>query len=813
MIQTGFDALLLISLTTGIVILALLALAPLARKHCGAGLRTAVWTLLALRLLIPVSVSIANPPFLLGAEGGSAPASAVFGEDSPSLRDSRAPSSGGQTAPPDDRPSSPGTQTVPPDGLTAAADSRPEPEPETPGLLSRITAAELAFLIWAAGAAAGASALFIRYFAFRRRALRWASAPSDPELLRSWEELPHGGIRLLVSREVSGPMLMGFFRPVLLLPDLPLPAGQTAFILRHELAHRQGGDLWLRLLWSLAVCVHWFNPLVWAMRRAACQDLEQRCDENVLRGAGEETRRRYGQTLLLSFGGRGASTALSTGFSESSRGMRRRLRNLLNLRIRRGGALLVTAALVLTLTLGLLTACAPAESSGAASASGSAEARLTARVRAGDYVSDSPAFTGILLDTDDPGLTPGDAVEVRLEELETPAAFNILQGVVYEIRFLRTEGPLLYALELRPSPDQAGAENAGDGQTPAPGPDENGPENAGTSATDGLWGELYGGLDDSLLPAHTAAGLDSERDEWLRRLENTENAVLRAGLPGAPGGVYGGARPDGTAGTSGQTDSGTNAFPDGMARKLLTILAEGLRAGAGGPNAGEQTWALAVYGVNGDLLWTAQYRDGWLTLALPDGEGQIFDAGPDCMNGITELLWQVSRSLSDDPEPGVAYRLLINDPQAYLRYIISARRAADDAALDTWENEWREKLRDESMTAVLYATTADGVFREGGTDTIRQVLALLPDVVAGIYPADPWDANGDPVLQLAAESASGSVLWSFTYNGEYVIFSPDGETGWCFRANEDVVGTLLGCFRTGGEAPAGDTGPSSGAGK
>ena len=127
-------------------------------------------------------------------------------------------------------------------------------------------------------------------------------------------------------------------------------------------------------------------------------------------------------------------------------------------------------------------------------------------------------------------------VEVRLEELETPAAFNILQGVVYEIRFLRTEGPLLYALELRPSPDQTGAENAGDGQTPAPGPDENGPENAGTSATDGLWGELYGGLDDSLLPAHTAAGLDSERDEWLRRLENTENAVLRAGLPGAPGG-------------------------------------------------------------------------------------------------------------------------------------------------------------------------------------------------------------------------------------------------------------------------------------
>ena len=42
----------------------------------------------------------------------------------------------------------------------------------------------------------------------------------------------------------------------------------------------------------------------------------------------------------------------------------------------------------------------------------------------------------------------------------------------------------------------------------------------------------------------------------------------------------------------------------------------------------------------------------------------------------------------------MAYRLLINDPQAYLRYVISARRAADDAALDTWENEWREKLRD-----------------------------------------------------------------------------------------------------------------------
>lgn len=215
-------------------------------------------------------------------------------------------------------------------------------------------------ILWLAGAAC-----FLLYHAlgswlFLRRRRRW-SLPPAAELAETYEALAREmGVRrppaLRLCREVGSPMVTGLLRPLLLLPETAAEGTALPFILRHELTHHQRGDLWYQLLLLLANAVHWFNPLVYLMRRGAAADLELTCDEAVMAGADAATRRSYGEALLASLHRQKGleRAALSTHFYGGAAAMRDRLWNLLGSGVRKRGALALTAALALT----LLAACA-----------------------------------------------------------------------------------------------------------------------------------------------------------------------------------------------------------------------------------------------------------------------------------------------------------------------------------------------------------------------------------------------------------------------------------------------------------------------
>ena len=70
------------------------------------------------------------------------------------------------------------------------------------------------------------------------------------------------------------------------------------YVLTHEICHIKRRDaLWKMLLVS-ALCVHWFNPLVWVMYILANRDIELSCDETVVRTHGVNTKSVYALTLL-----------------------------------------------------------------------------------------------------------------------------------------------------------------------------------------------------------------------------------------------------------------------------------------------------------------------------------------------------------------------------------------------------------------------------------------------------------------------------------------------------------------------------------
>lgn len=91
--------------------------------------------------------------------------------------------------------------------------------------------------------------------------------------------------------------VMGVFRPKIYLPS-NLPAEERTYIIAHEQHHIRRLDHVVKLLAFFALCVHWFNPLVWAAFVLAGKDMEMSCDEAVIRQLGPQIRADYSASLL-----------------------------------------------------------------------------------------------------------------------------------------------------------------------------------------------------------------------------------------------------------------------------------------------------------------------------------------------------------------------------------------------------------------------------------------------------------------------------------------------------------------------------------
>ena len=153
----------------------------------------------------------------------------------------------------------------------------------------------------------------------------------------------------------------GIASPFVLGRTIYLPAGLKAeergYILLHEQLHLRHGDPVLKLLFWLAVYIHWFNPLVWLAFFLCGRDMELRCDEAVLKHLGGQIRSDYAQSLLDLAAGRQLAP-VPLAFGEGNTG--KRVRFVLNWRKTKGwmaafGAVFCAAVL-------LLTACDPAQS-------------------------------------------------------------------------------------------------------------------------------------------------------------------------------------------------------------------------------------------------------------------------------------------------------------------------------------------------------------------------------------------------------------------------------------------------------------------
>ena len=161
-------------------------------------------------------------------------------------------------------------------------------------------------------------------------------------------------IELCVNPLVSSPLLIGFFRPCIVLPSADIPEKDFRYIILHELTHYKRRDMFYKWLVQITVCLHWFNPLVYLMSREITKACEFSCDEAVLAKMGSSNAQDYGKTLLdaMVAVGRYKENLGAVTLSENKQLLKERINAIMNFKKKSMAMRLLTGALTLCMMLG-----------------------------------------------------------------------------------------------------------------------------------------------------------------------------------------------------------------------------------------------------------------------------------------------------------------------------------------------------------------------------------------------------------------------------------------------------------------------------
>lgn len=176
-------------------------------------------------------------------------------------------------------------------------------------------------LIWGIGMVITASVLLLCYIG-SRNGIRDALPYPDSQLPDGWlaEHKRRRRITILQSDRITSPAAFGILRPRIILPAA-LAGEEKAlilYILEHEYCHIRRFDSVWKLGIAAAICIHWFNPLVWLMFFIINQDLEITCDEMVIRHFGTDSRAEYAYALIHMAEKRRGPYLFANGFSRNS---------------------------------------------------------------------------------------------------------------------------------------------------------------------------------------------------------------------------------------------------------------------------------------------------------------------------------------------------------------------------------------------------------------------------------------------------------------------------------------------------------------
>jgi len=350
--------LLFLTLSGTALALLLLALRYLLLRRMPSTVYYYAWLLVLLRFALPL------PGLVPGAAGAESASVAAARVPSAYIETEQA----AELPPPEADPGILGPDSAPLAEAPLEAYALPEELPPTPAPARPAAESEavrpdwrsprLWLGVWAAGALVSLCVPAVSYLRFRAALGKTLRAPSEA-VQRQYDAIPGRKCALSVSDAVKTPLTVGLFAPRIVLPA-SIGAGELLdCVLRHELTHVRRRDILYKWLAVVVFSAHWFNPLVYVLRRELDRACELSCDETLLRAMTHAERRAYGDTLLqVAASGALPVGVVATTFATEKKNLKERLEQIMT--YKKSTARVLAAVLALALLAGCGVAAGPA---------------------------------------------------------------------------------------------------------------------------------------------------------------------------------------------------------------------------------------------------------------------------------------------------------------------------------------------------------------------------------------------------------------------------------------------------------------------
>lgn len=254
-----FDTVLELSWQAGLIALAVMAVRLVLRKKTSRRALCMLWALVALRLLLPVSLTVESPVSLQAEEAPVSRAYHAMQEARTSVPEEAAP--------------------APAESSGAAAAVVP-PEPAAEPVTLRTFARWLPW-IWVIGMGCMAAYMLLS-FIWMRLTLRRAEHIQD---------------NVYRCTQWSTPFVLGIIAPCIYVPE-SVSEEDLPQVLAHERCHIRRWDHVVKPFAFLLLAVNWFNPVLWAAYVLLGRDMENACDEMALKNADAAQRAAYSRALV-----------------------------------------------------------------------------------------------------------------------------------------------------------------------------------------------------------------------------------------------------------------------------------------------------------------------------------------------------------------------------------------------------------------------------------------------------------------------------------------------------------------------------------
>ncbi len=201
-----------------------------------------------------------------------------------------------------------------------------------------VTIQEILIVVWLLGFVISICRYFISYYKFKKKILGFNK---------------HGvidGVEVIKSPIISSPLVFGFFKPTLAIPEIEMNEDDYNLAIRHEMVHYKHHDSWLKLFAVTVNSICWFNPITYLMVNLIGEACEYACDEQVTKEMDITGKKQY-STMILSMVCQ-TSPALSSNMVKNKKQLKRRFEMIMKKKRFSVFKAVLCTVLILALTCG-----------------------------------------------------------------------------------------------------------------------------------------------------------------------------------------------------------------------------------------------------------------------------------------------------------------------------------------------------------------------------------------------------------------------------------------------------------------------------